>query len=123
MTEAKPDPKLGPIYAKRGLYGEALFSANIMLASDPSLAIAWRLRGEALFGLSRYVDAETAFARAFASGGSIAKGTTEWRALCFLQLGDNERARKIIVDYFNSRDVEPDELLQLQARLHELHQG
>ncbi len=125
MTDAAPDPRLGPQYAKRGMYGEALFSANVLLASDDTLVIAWRLRGEALFGLARYLDAEAAFARAAeldGVGGVVARGTTEWRALCFAKLGEIARAQQLILDYFNSGDTDPGELLELQSLLCRLHE-
>lgn len=104
------------------MYGEALFSANYMIAGDANVGIFWRLRGEALFGLERYADAKAAFERTAALGGGAERGMTERRERCLVKLGDVAAAQRLILEDMHSRDVEPNELMHLQMLLGELHQ-
>lgn len=122
ISEARPDPRRGPEYLQRGMFGEALFSANLMLASDDRVGIFWRIRAGALFGLGRFADAKLAFDRVVALGGGAERNTTHLRARCLVALGDIPAAQQLILADMHGRDVEPAELLELQQLLIELHQ-
>jgi len=76
----------------RGDYAEALRRADVMLAAGPHVALTWRFKGECLFQMERYAEAEACFRRAAEIGGPGTEEVLFWAAFCQHNAGQREAA-------------------------------
>jgi Flp pilus assembly protein TadD len=74
-------------FFRRGDHAEALRRANAMLAVGPQVAMTWRFKGECLFQMERYEEAEACFRRARELGGPGIEEVMIWVAFCQQNVG------------------------------------
>lgn len=84
---------------RRGDYAEALRRADVMLAAGPQIALTWRFKGECLFQMDRFGEAETCFRRAAEIGGPGTEEVLFWAAFCQHNSGQREAAQATLQRY------------------------
>lgn len=102
VTEAKPDLNQLSAYLAAGKVGESMYCVNRLLAADPDLPAAWRIRGDLLVERGRHREAFVAYHRGAAIGGPAAKGTLGGQITCLVALGRLDDAAAWLEGFANA---------------------
>jgi tetratricopeptide (TPR) repeat protein len=86
-------------FFRRGDYVEALRRADAILAVSPQIALSWRFKGECLFQMNRFDEAEACFRRAHEIGGAGAEEVLFWAAFCQRNAGRCDEAASTLRGY------------------------
>jgi cytochrome c-type biogenesis protein CcmH/NrfG len=103
------DPSRAAEFFRQGDYAEALRRADVMLAAGPHVALSWRFKGECLFQMNRFGDAEACFRRAHEIGGPGTEEVLFWAAFCQHNAGQREAAVATLQGYIDSLPPEASE--------------
>jgi cytochrome c-type biogenesis protein CcmH/NrfG len=103
------DPNQAAEYFRRGDYAEALRRADVMLAAGPHVALSWRFKGECLFQMDRFGEAEACFRRAHELGGPGTEEVLFWTAFCQHNAGQPDAAVATLQGYLASLPPEATE--------------
>jgi tetratricopeptide (TPR) repeat protein len=101
------DPDRATEFFRRGDFAEALRRADVILEAGPLIALSWRFKGECLFQLGQFDDAEVCFGRADEIGGPGTEEVLFWAALCMHNVGRSEEAVFILKLHMDS--LSPDD--------------
>jgi cytochrome c-type biogenesis protein CcmH/NrfG len=93
------DPSVATEFFQRGDFAEALRRADVILAAGPHIAMTWRFKGECLFQLNRFGEAEACFRRAHEIGGLGTEEVLVWAAFCQQNAGQCEAAVSTLQSY------------------------
>ncbi len=93
------DPNRASEFFRRGDFAEALRRADVMLAAGPDIALSWRFKGECLFQMDRFAEAEPCFRRAAEIGGPGTEEVLFWAAFCQHNAGKREAAVTTLQGY------------------------
>jgi tetratricopeptide (TPR) repeat protein len=107
-------------FFRRGDYDEALRRAEVMLAAGPRVALSWRFKGECLFYLEAFYEADECFQRAAELGGEGTEDMFLWRALALHNDGITSEARQLIRDFLASGAGSPELIEKAHAALAKL---
>src|SRR6476661_3363060 len=93
------DPNRAAEFFRRGDFAAALRRADVMLASGPHIALSWRFKGECLFQMNRFEEAERCFRRAHEIGGPGTEEVIFWAAFCQHNSGQQAAAESTLTAY------------------------
>jgi len=93
------DPNLASEFFRQGDFAEALRRADVMLAAGPHIALSWRFKGECLFQMNRFGEAEVCFRRAHEIGGPGTEEVLFWAAFCQHNVGQRDGAVSTLRGY------------------------
>jgi cytochrome c-type biogenesis protein CcmH/NrfG len=96
------NPRRAAEFFGRGDFAEALRRADVMLASAPQVALSWRFKGECLFQMGRFGEAEACFRRAHEIGGPGTEEVLFWAAFCQHNAGQRDAAVTTLQGYIAS---------------------
>jgi tetratricopeptide (TPR) repeat protein len=110
------DPNRASEFFRRGDFAEALRRAEVMLAAGPHIALSWRFKGECLFQMGRFVEAEECFRRAAEIGGPGTEEVLFWAAFCQHNTGQREASVTTLQGYIAGLPPEATERRQQAER-------
>jgi tetratricopeptide (TPR) repeat protein len=93
------DPNRAADFYRRRDFAEALRRADVMLAACPQVALSWRFKGECLFQIDRFGEAEACFRRAHEIGGPGTDDVLFWAGFCQHNVGRREAAVSTLLGY------------------------
>jgi tetratricopeptide (TPR) repeat protein len=96
------DPRRAAEFFQQGDHAEALRRADVILTAGPQVGMSWRFKGECLFQMHRYNEAETCFLRAHELGGPGTEEVLFWAAFCQHNAGKRGAAVATLEDYIDS---------------------
>jgi cytochrome c-type biogenesis protein CcmH/NrfG len=89
-------------FFRHGDLPEALRRADVMVAAAPQVALSWRFKGECLFDMDRFAEAETCFRQAHRLGGPGTDEVLFWAALCQHNNSQRPAAETTLLEYIAS---------------------
>ena len=93
------DPNRASDFFRRGDFTEALRRADAIIAAGPQVALSWRFKGECLFQMDRFGEAEACFRRAHEIGGPGTEDVLFWVAFCQHNTGQQAGAEATLLTH------------------------
>jgi tetratricopeptide (TPR) repeat protein len=103
------DPNQASEFFGRGDFAEAIRRADVMLTAGPHVALSWRFKGECLFQMNRFGEAEACFRRAHEIGGPGTEEVLFWASFCQHNAGQRDAAVSTLQGYIASLPPEATE--------------